>query len=344
MTSPIGPATRSEFPTPSYLDKVICEKVAQFLVDARARTLSEGKDLLQGLSSMRETWVAECGGKEITLRTEDGDCIDGLHFEGTLNKAIIYLHGNGCFYETSAQRPLSFREALKQTSDEGIDSYPHLIVFNPRGTAESKGITHPDNVARDILAVFEHLVFQHAIDPNGIVIMGHSMGAFFGAFGAELVQQRFPDNAINYLGDRGFIDIKSRADLKIQSGEYSRVARVIFSAVIHSLITRSKWDRNSVVALESLKGRVCIIYHKGDLIIPYDTSTHLAITRAHRTRSYCCLSLQEENMKLKINPSHAHMREFNEEENKKVIAELKKMMTLPLTAEEELLSLDLLEP
>jgi len=312
------------------------EKVAQFLVIARNRTVNEGEDFLEGLSSARGVLVKEFGGKEITLQTLDKESINGLHFEGAQKKGIIYLHGNGGFYETSAQKPLDWVRALKQTATGGIATFPHLVVFNPRGTGKSEGVTHPENVARDMLAAFEYLVNKHAIDPSDIVIVGHSLGGFFGAFGAELVQQTFPDSKINFISDRSYSDIHSRVDSLIKYWNNSGIVNPIFSSNMHALITLLNWNKNPVAALEKLKGRVCIIYHKGDGVIPYHTSLHLAITNAKRTRNYSCLSLKEEQGAV-----GAHNRLFTEEEHNKVIAEMKKMLGIPF-AEEEKLGLDVL--
>ncbi|MBS0653071.1 MAG: alpha/beta fold hydrolase [Verrucomicrobia bacterium] len=324
----------------SYVMQGLCEKVALFLSAARERTITEGNDLLDGLSSFRKTYIEDFGGKELSLSTVDGQMTNGLHFAGGMKKAIIFLHGNGCFYETSLPKPLSWIESLKQKDHNGTDVAPHLIVFNPRGTGKSEGVIHPDTVARDMLAAFEHLVSVEGIDPNDIVIAGHSMGGFFGALGAELVQEKFPDAEINFLSDRSFSNIHSRADCKIQHEEYSKVSEFIVGSTMHQLIDWTEWNKDPVAAMERLKGRVCIIYHGQDVVIPYETSAHCALLGYPRTRSYSCLSMDDEG----VDGFNGHNRDFSDKENALVVAELKRMLRIPLSPEEEHLTLVQLDP
>ncbi len=96
---------------------------------------------------------------------------------------------------------------------------------------------------------------------------------------------------------------------------------------------------NPLAATERLKGRVCIIYHKGDGVVPYPTSFHLAASQAQRQRSYSCIELQGDEEA----SCRAHNREFNDEEHRRVIIELKKMLRLPLTTDEEMVAVDLLD-
>lgn len=323
----------------SYVMQTLCDKVAKFLVVARERTENEGKDLLDGLSSFRKIYMEEFQGKELFLPTIDGEMTNALHFPGTMKKGIIYLHGNGCFYETSLAKPLNWVNSLKQIGRDGPDQFPHLLVFNPRGTGKSEGITHPETVARDMLAAFEHLVFVEGIDPNDIVIAGHSMGGFFGSFGAELVQEKFADAAINFLSDRSYHSIHSRAESKMNSGEYSKASEWIVGPTMHQLIDWTEWNKDPVAAMERLKGRVCVIYHHQDPVIPYPTSAHSALLAHPRTRSYSCLSMENDT-----DGANKHNREFSVKEHPFVIAELKRMLHIPLSPEEENLVLEQLNP
>ncbi len=307
-------------PAPACFSQSLCEKVSRTLVVAQRKTAEEKGALLSFLTQFRGIWIEDFGAEEINLPTLNGTMINGLHFPGTQRKALIYLHGNGYFYETAAEKPLKWREGLKHA----IDGYPHLVVCNPGGTGKSEGNTHPDTTAREILAQFEYLVRDHSIDPNDIVIAGYSMGGYLGVFGAEIIQQRFPGSKINFLSERSFDSIYSQA------------------AICDLLsIALTEWAKNPIAALESLKGRVCIVYHRLDGVVPYAHSTHSALVKAQRSRTYTCLSLQEENMSQEPS-SQAHNRKFTEEEDKKIIVELKKMLNISLTAEEELLSLETL--
>ncbi len=324
---------------PSFIVQALSEKVAKSLMVSRQQTLDESQTLFSGLDSMRKFLIEGFDAREIALPiATSGIRINGLHFPGTQKTGIIYLHGNGGFYETSFERPLSWIEGLKESSPD--NSAPHLMVCNPGGTGRSGGYPHPDTVARELLAQFEFLVNVHGIDPNDIVVAGHSMGGFFGAFGAALIQQRYPNSAVNFISDRSFASIYSRVAAKTENPERFAVVNFLERHTLEPLISITHWDRDPVAAIETLKGRVCIVYHERDGVVSYPTSTHKALAeKADRSRNYSCLSMNEEAM-AEISGSTAHNRGFNEEEHKKLIAELKKMLRLPLTEEEQRSTLD----
>lgn len=305
---------------PSGIFTQLCRKVSETLVAAQHKTSTERKELLGFLQEFRNEYIETYQAQEINLPTLNGTTINGLHFHGTQKKALIYLHGNGYFCETGAEKPLGWREGLKISLD-GVDHYPHLIVCNTGGTGKSEGNTHPFTVAYDLLAQFEYLVKEHGIDPSCTAIVGYSQGGFLSAFGAALIQQKFPQATINFLSERSFSSIYSRA-----------------SFFMYIPIVLSRWNQDQIAALETLKGRVCIVFHKGDEVIPYKDSTHKALMNLERTRTYSCLELKEETAQ--ESSSQVHNRGLTEQENKQIIAELKRMLKIPLTAEEESLKLE----
>lgn len=320
---------------PSYLSG-LCEKVSTSLITAQYKTITQRDELLPFLQTFRDLYIETCGAEEINLPTSNGTIINGLHFPGTQKKGLIYLHGNGYFYETAADKPLRWREGLKITVDE-VDQYPHLVVCNPGRTGKSEGNVHPATVARDLLAQFEYLVTEHGIDPSDIAIAGYSMGGYLASFGAALIQQQFPDANINYLSERSFYSIYSRIDT---SDQPIIVSQLVGSAMAASIYL-TNWAQDPIAAMESLKGRVCIIYHSLDGVIPYIDSTHSGLLAKERVRTYCCLALKEDDMSQEPS-SQAHNRALTEEENVKIVVELKKMLRIPLTEEEELLTLEIL--
>ena len=314
------PAARS-----SFLPKKLCEKVSRALIASQRKTAEEGRDLLDFLNSYRQ-WYKDEGATEISLPTLNQTTINGLHFSGTQKKAIIYLHGNGCFYETSLEKPLSWRKDL--------DMSPHLVVCNPGGTGKSEGNTHPDTVARELLAQFEYLVREHGIDPNEIVIAGHSMGGYLGAFGAELIQQRFPTAQINFISLNSFDSIYSR----VSANDHFFLVNKIIKLIKCIGIFLTRWARNPIAAMESLKGRVCVVYHQQDKVIPYVQSTYSALLGTKRSRTYTTFEMTD-----MTNPD-VHNREFTETEEKTIVTELKRMLRIPLTKEEELLQIGAINP
>ncbi len=328
------PSDVTTYDASSPFHQAAAAKIAKFLLVSRERTL-EDPGLKEGLASMRGTWKTTQGARELSLVTPDGDAVNGLHFPGTIPKAIIHLHGNGDFYELSVQKPLEWREALTSVVGERKD-VPHLLVFNPRGTGESEGVPHPAKVALDLFTAFEYLVHKHGIAPDDIIISGHSMGGYFGALGAALVQETYPDHAIHFLSDRSFASLTARACRRIEGSDYNRATRDLMGFATSCLMSASGWDADPIEALEKLKGRVCVLYNLKDAVIPYETSLHEALTKSHRKRTYDCFALQEAS----DSPftARAHNRLFAADEQQKVLVEMKRMLRLPLTAEEDALA------
>jgi hypothetical protein len=291
----------------------LCETVSQFMVVSRQMTTTRGRDLLAGLETVRQGWLEQEGVEEITLRTIDGTAINGLHFKGSEKKAIIHLHGNGCFYETSLERPWSWRESLQRV--------PHLVVCNPGGTGKSEGNVHPETAAHELLAQFEYLVNVHSIDPDDIVISGHSMGGYLGAFGAQLIQEKYPDKQINFLSDRSFFHIYSRIDIRTEREDRPTWINRIIRLVMYFFVNVTRWAKDPIEALTSLKGRICVIYHQKDAVVAYEDSLYCALTKVEQSKRFEYLPLTGED-------ENAHNREFTEEEHKKVISEIKRMLHL----------------
>lgn len=312
------------------------EMISRILFDAHRRTVSDGTNLFLGLRPMKKGLIEEYNGEEINFHAGNGAQINGVHFKGTEPKAIIFLHGNGCFYETSGMKPIVWREALKR--DENI---PHLLLFNPRGTGESSGITQTHYVIEDFMIMFEYLVNECHVDPNHIAIGGHSMGGYFGLFGAAAIQQRYPTAKINFISDRSLWDLRSRVALSVESAGYSGLSASLATTLISSIISSPNWTRDSAKALESLKGRVFIIYHPKDGVILYKDSTHQGLLNIERVKEYFCLELSEEDRHAEIG-SYPHNREFTDCENQKIVAELRRMLEIPPTSMDE--SLPVLMP
>ena len=313
---------------------IVTHNLSSFLFDARRATVERKGELELGFGPVRECLIKEFSGLEVTLPASNGDTINTLHFKGTMDKAIIYLHGNGCFYETSASKPLRWLERIAKTTN---GERPHLLIFNPRGTGKSTGITAPDLVAEDFKLAFEYLVEEFSVNPDHVALSGHSMGGYFGAHGAARIQSLYTKNTINFLSDRSLSNLHDRVDIKVQNLGYSRISAFAVASSIHGTMALLRWAKDPIEALEGLKGRVCIIYHKGDGVIPYKQSTHYALTQVERTNTYSCIPMQEEAGSAELS-AHAHNRDFTDEENTRIVVELKKMLVIPLILEESLLS------
>lgn len=296
--------------------------VSRVLFDAHRRTVADGSSLLQGLRPMKEGLMEIFDGEEINLTAANDDIINGLYFKGSAPKAIIFLHGNGCFYETSGQKALSWRESLKEEGSE----IPHLLLFNPRGTGESKGRTQTSFVIEDFQLMFDYLCKQVG-GVSHVVFAGHSMGGYFGLFGAAEVQKKFPEIKVNFISDRSLWELGSRVTSKVEAAGYQDWNASLLSYFIRNVITSPDWSRDCLKALESLKGRVLIIYHPKDGVVLYNDSTHQGLFNAIRKREYLCMKLFEEDPHAEIGP-RPHNREFTDFENEMIIAEIKRMLEI----------------
>lgn len=314
------------------------ESCSQILFDSRRRTAAEGADLVDFLEGIKASLLEIYSGKEINLEAADGNRVNGVHFKGKLNKAIIFLHGNGSFYESAASRPLFWKESLKDVDGKT----PHLIVFNPSGTGKSTGLTEPQSVDENLAIIFKYLVEQ-GVNPNHIAITGHSMGGFFSVFGAEFIQSLYPESSINLLLDRSFWDLHSIVDSKVHKHVKSKLSAAFQKPLMHAAIDEMHWARNSIKAMESLKGRVCIVFHRKDGVVLYPNSFHAKLSLSERERSYQCIEMVEEDPGVEAHGKY-HNREYTESENEQIIQELRVMLGMELDYEGSYPKVEVLSP
>ncbi|MCP5505910.1 MAG: alpha/beta hydrolase [Chlamydiales bacterium] len=287
--------------------------VSKLLFDAYARSQNDSATL-SILDTVRAGIIEdEKSAEALNLKAMNGERVNGLHFKGTEDKAIIWLHGNGCFYETSLGRPLLWREGLKR---EG--QIPHLVVFNPRGTGRSEGRTQLSTVIEDLSLFFDY------VRPKSVVIGGHSMGGYFTLFGAAELQKRYPDIDINFVSDRSLWDLRSRVSPSLERAGCTGSSKKMMTLYVQSVLNSPDWTRDSLAALESLKGRVLIIFHRKDGVVILEESTYQGLLKAHRTKEYRLLELEDPSMtEVSATP---HNREFTGQENQVIIAELGRML------------------
>ena len=145
---------------------------------------------------MRGNLVDKFQREEVNFKAQNEDIVNGMHFKGNIDAAIIFLHGNACFYETSFQKPLLWVQSIFEKTGK---EKPHLVTFNPRGTGKSSGITETVKVAEDFRVIFHYLTGSYKGSHCKVAISGHSMGGYLGAFGAALIQGQFQKHTIHFL-------------------------------------------------------------------------------------------------------------------------------------------------
>lgn len=206
-------------------------------------------------------------GKRVEITCIDEVKIDAFYVPGSSQKAVLFLHGNGGFYETCWDQALD----IKNMTNEDV----HLMMFNPRGTGGSKGVPCGRNLSLDVMAAFLFLVENKKIAPSNILIYGHSMGGCIGALGAQLIQELYPELPINLVSDRSFSSMTDHLDAFSQRKDHP--------GFLARGVPRSEpidgWEMDAIEAISTLKGRVCIIYHPEDEIIVKEASLFYQMKR-----------------------------------------------------------------
>lgn len=240
--------------------------LSSFFISSRKRTEGLQAAEIQLFKEIRESLTEEYKGKELVLN----DCLQSFYIPGSSSHALIYIQGNGCFLETSFYTPINLRDALHQSSPSLM---PHIMLFNLRGVGQSTGIANPSTIKEDLYAIFKYLVEMCEIDPSNIVIYGHSLGGYLGSFGACYIQEIYTKSTIHFVSDRSFGHIITRLPAA------SSLKTWFYKIFVQALLPKSSWNQDSLAALESLKGKVIVIYDRKDQVIPYETSAAIALRK-----------------------------------------------------------------
>lgn len=119
------------------------------------------------------------GFDNITLAVADGTRLTGWKTKiPTEGPVFLYFCGNAGNLEDRD-------ELMVRCATAGLA----IIAFNYRGTGESEGHATESSVHRDAVEIYDHAVRTLGIDPQRIVLWGHSIG---GAVATELGCSRMP--------------------------------------------------------------------------------------------------------------------------------------------------------
>lgn len=115
--------------------------------------------------------------EETWLRTIDGIRLNACYFPCPFSrKAILWFHGNAEDIGTSFSQ-LRFYLRL------GVN----LLALDYRGYGKSEGVPSEDGLYLDADAAYRHLVEERHVQPQDIVILGHSLG---GVVAIDLASRR----------------------------------------------------------------------------------------------------------------------------------------------------------
>lgn len=115
--------------------------------------------------------------EEVWLRTKDGIKLNASYFPcSNSRQAILWFHGNAEDIGTSFSQ-LEFYLRL------GVN----LLALDYRGYGKSEGLPSEDGIYLDADAAYHHLVRERCIQPENVVLLGHSLG---GVVAIDLASRR----------------------------------------------------------------------------------------------------------------------------------------------------------
>jgi hypothetical protein len=113
--------------------------------------------------------------EEIQIKTTDNLHLQAWYVENPrAEKTVLYFGGNGFVIETSYHIITSI-----------VEQDVNLMVFNYRGYGQNQGNPSIEGIKADALAAYEYLVKKRKIEPENIILHGHSMGSFLATYTAR---------------------------------------------------------------------------------------------------------------------------------------------------------------
>lgn len=140
-------------------------------IEIKERDVFDVKRTINLESFSKKPYTAE----EIQIETSDDLLLQAWYIDNPdAEKTVLYFGGNGFVIETSYHIITSI---VEQNAD--------LLVFNYRGYGRNKGNPSIEGIKTDALAAYEYLVNERKIQPENIIIHGHSMGSFLATYAAS---------------------------------------------------------------------------------------------------------------------------------------------------------------
>lgn len=158
------------------------------------------------------------------IEMRKNDFIPPDHFEATLIGSVyngnifkqsvgyvIFVGGNTTCYQIFMEEMISLHNKLKQDKKEA-----YIIGFNPPGVGLSPGeITGPDEYCQTLNALINNLLFNR-INPENIIVVGHSLGAAIAAKTVAYFNER--NLNIKLFADRTMNKLSNAVEAKLKNG------------------------------------------------------------------------------------------------------------------------------
>lgn len=255
------------------------------------------------------TLLREYGGHRVEFKTPDGAHLEGAFFPGKESeKVILYAFGDGEQWDH-----LDRRRQLSLLKPMGAS----IFMINPRGIGaeKSRSWCYEKGYALDIYSAYEYLIKRKKIDPENILLVGYSMGSAYGACGAALVQEKYPNKKINLISLRSFSSLQ-------------REIKVLTGRVLHAMAWMIGLEMNPHQALKKLKGKKIIFYNGKDPIVPYPASMAKAALKASTTSTIV-------KMHQHMHSDSPHIRPLCKKERSELYGQIRELLKLK-TEEEDL--------
>ncbi len=191
---------------------------------------------------------------QISTTTKDGVQLNGVQiFQGSSNW-IVAMNGNTGSWEKN-------HESLKRMTEQ---QKANVVSFNYRGVGASSGYCRSsDDLICDGIAMVQKLL-DHGVNPNNIVIYGHSLG---GGVGAQVMVHFLQRNIQirRFISDRSFETLREA----VKAFFWIPIYRDIIACIVDQW-----WKLDSYSAVKKIKNRTKIIFASKDYIIANNVSLY----------------------------------------------------------------------
>lgn len=125
-----------------------------------------------------------------TIKTDDGCLLDGCLYNTyktpSYDAKVIYLfnHGNSGWLGS----------VIKSSTVEYLSRFGSVFVYDYRGYGASTGIPYDDGLFEDSRTVYKFLITDKNVDPEKIVIFGHSLGTCISVRLMQYIQEQYAQN------------------------------------------------------------------------------------------------------------------------------------------------------
>lgn len=105
------------------------------------------------------------GGREVFIRTDDGETINGLFFKGPKQQVILYFHGNA-----------GDLSGWQFVAEDFFSTGYSVLIIDYRGYGKSTGRISENGFYQDADAAWRYLTAEKKIPAADIIIYGRSIG------------------------------------------------------------------------------------------------------------------------------------------------------------------------